>query len=287
VEGHVRCAGIVASRGQSGNAGEDVIGILPEFAIEMAAVSDVGTARGRNEDSCACVPELGLVAVADGVSGGLGGDTASRMAVEATCRAFREQPASLPMVKRLARAAQQANIEVHELSLFVPELRGMSTTLTAAVIDRGQLFAAHVGDSRLYLLRGGALSQVTKDHTAAAEQVRIGVRGDPSSVLTRSLGRDLICALDRIFLPLLQGDALVLCSDGLHRVLTDAEMEALLRGADAAAACRALIDAANSRGTPDNLTAAVVRMTGPIPPQERPPRLGERILKLVEALRTA
>src|SRR5260370_16143780 len=145
VEGHVRCAGMGDSRGQSGNAGEDVLGFVPDFAMGMAAVSDVGPARGRNEDSCACVPELGLVAVADGVSGGLGGDTASRMAVEATCRAFRQQPASLPMVKRLARAAQQANIEVHELSLFVPELRGMSTTLTAAVLDRGPLFLAHVG----------------------------------------------------------------------------------------------------------------------------------------------
>src|SRR5260370_2786187 len=92
VEGHVRCAGIVASRGQSGNAGEDVIGILPEFAIEMAAVSDVGTARGRNEDSCACVPELGLVAVADGVSGGLGGDTATPMARGAPCPPFRHPP---------------------------------------------------------------------------------------------------------------------------------------------------------------------------------------------------
>src|SRR5260370_41889253 len=109
------------------------------------------------------------------------------------------------MVKRLARAAQQANIEVHELSLFVPELRGMSTTLTAAVIDRGQLFAAHVGDSRLYLLRGGALSQVTKDHTAAAEQGRFGGRGAPSSVLTRSLGRDRVCPLGRLSLPLRHG----------------------------------------------------------------------------------
>lgn len=260
--------------------------IEPEYAIEMAALSDVGTTRARNEDCCACLPELGLVVVADGVSGGRGGDTASSKAVETTSRALREQPATLPAIKRIVRAAQQANIEVHELSLFVPELRGMSTTLTAALIDRGQLFAAHVGDSRLYLLRDGALSQVSKDHTAAAEHVRIGVIGDPSTVLTRSLGRDLICALDRISLPLLQGDVVLLCSDGLHRVLADPEMAALLRGADAAGACRALIDAANARGSPDNLTAGVVRVTGPVPARPRPTGLGDKILQLVDALRS-
>jgi len=263
-----------------------VIDIVTDVSIEMAAATDTGTSRARNEDACACVPELSLVAVADGVSGGRGGDTASRMAVEAATRAYREQPASLPAGKRLARAAQQANIEVHELSLFVPELLGMSTTLTAAVIDGGQLVAAHVGDSRLYLLRGDLFTQVTKDHTAAAEQVRLGVKGDPSMVLTRSLGRDLICALDRITLPLVQGDVLLLCSDGLHRVLTESEMAGLLRGADAAGACRALIDAANARGTLDNVTAGVIRMAGPVPAQQRPAGLGEKLLQLVGARRS-
>jgi protein phosphatase len=255
--------------------------LLPEFAVEMAAVSHVGTRRPHNEDSCACAPEAGLVAVADGVSGEKGGETASRMAVEATLRAFREQPGSVATPRRLARAAQQANIEVHELSLFVPELRGMSTTLTAAVIDRGQLHAVHIGDSRLYLLRGGACTQLTKDHTAAAEHVRLGVLGDPASVLTRSLGRDLICALDHISMPLLQGDLLLLCSDGLHRVLAESEMERVVRDADAAGACQALIDTANGRGTADNLTAAVVRITGPIPPRPQPAGLAGRLRQFV------
>ena len=256
-------------------------GLVHECAFGMAALSDVGTQRQRNEDSCACAPDLGLVAVADGVSGGQGGDTASRMAVEATLRVYRELPPSLGPAKRLARAAQQANIEVHELSLFVPELRGMSTTLTAAAVEGGSLYAVHVGDSRLYLMRDGTLSQLTKDHTAAAERVRLGVVGDPSSVLTRSLGRDLICSLDRFSMPLLQGDVLVLCSDGLHRVLAEVEILTLARGAAAAEACAALIETANRRGTPDNLTAAIVRMTGPISPRPRAPGLGERFRQLV------
>ncbi len=255
-------------------------GLLHEFAFEMAALSDAGTQRDHNEDACACAPDAGLVAVADGVSGGRGGETASRMAVEATLREFREQPASLGIARRLARAAQRANIDVHERSLFVPELTGMSTTLTAAAIDRGRLFAVHVGDSRLYLLRGGTLTQLTKDHTAAAEHVRVAV-ADASCVLTRSLGRELICALDRISIALQQGDALVLCSDGLHRVLSELEIRQRVRGGDAASCCEALIEIANRRGTADNVTAAVVRITGPTPAPRRPPGWGDRFRQLV------
>jgi protein phosphatase len=254
---------------------------MRETLFEMAALSDPGTERARNEDCCLCAAELGFVAVADGVSGDRGGDTASRMAVEGTLRAYRQQPPSGGAARRLARAAQQANIEVHELSLFVPELRGMSTTLTAVVIEDGTLYAAHVGDSRLYLWRNGSLSQLTKDHTAAAEHVRLGVIGDPATVLTRSLGRDLICTLDRISMPLLQGDALVLCSDGLHRVLGESEMEALVRGAEPARACEALIATANGRGTADNVTAAVVRITGPTPQRPRASGLRERFRQFV------
>ena len=262
----------------------------PEYGFEMAALTDVGTARDHNEDHCGMLlesPTSGVIGVADGVSGSEGGETASRMSVEVLLRAFAGQPASLGPARRLARSVQQANIEVHELALMVPELRGMATTLTAAAIERGELNAAHVGDSRLYLLRGGAITQLTKDHTVAAEQNRLGLLSDERarrhpgrSVLTRSLGRELICALDRIRLPLEQGDALLLCSDGLHGVLEGAEMESLVRGAGAESACRALIDATRARGAPDNLTAAVVRMTGPIPKQ-RPAGLGERLRQLV------
>jgi len=261
--------------------------LLPEPAFEMAAHSDRGTERERNEDSCACAPEVGLVAVADGVSGALGAETASRMAVDALAREYRSLPASLSTARRLARAAQRANIEVHELSLFVPELRGMSTTLTAAVVDGGQLHAVHVGDSRLYLIRRGAVSQLTKDHTAAAERVRFGVNGDPSFVLTRSLGRELICTLDRITMTLQEGDLLLLCSDGLHRVLAEQELEQVVRDADASQACRALIETANGRGTPDNVTAAVVRMIGPISPPARAPGLAERFRRLIGLRGTA
>jgi protein phosphatase len=190
---------------------------------------------------------------------------------------------------------QRANIEVYELSLTVPELRGMATTLTAVTLDRGELSVAHVGDSRLYLMREGKLTQLTKDHTVAAEQVRLGVlsearaRKHPGrSVLTRSLGRELIVSLDRISLAARQGDSLLLCSDGLYNVLDDREIAALLSEAGPAReACKALIDAANARGTYDNVTAAVARMRGAGAEAKEPAGIGARLRHLLDWARRA
>ena len=251
-------------------------------ALDVAALSDVGTERAGNEDSCGVLLEgaaCAVVVVADGVSSAPGGEVASQMAVDVLLRAYREAPASQHAGVRLYRAVQQANIEIHDRGIAVPELRGMATTLTAVALEDGDLTAVHVGDSRLYLVRDGELAQLTKDHTAAAEKVRYGLlsaeraRTHPDrSVLTRSVGRELIVSRDQLTRRLAQGDVLVLCSDGLYNVLADDELEALVRGRDAAEAATALIAAANARGTPDNLTAAVVRVTGPVP--EQPPAAG-------------
>jgi protein phosphatase len=259
-----------------------------EYAFDVAVLSDVGTEREHNEDHADFLVEsasCGLVAVADGVSGQPGGGTASREAIDALVKAFKDADAKLGGAKRLWRAAQEANIAVYESAIVVPELRGMATTLTAVVLERGELAAAHVGDSRLYLVRGGEVMQLTKDHTVAGERVRMGLLGEARarqhpgrSVLTRSLGRELIVAIDRITRPLASGDVLVLCSDGLYNVLDDREIAELVRGRDAAGACRALVGAANERGTLDNVTAAVVRATGAIPAPARPSglaRLGQ------------
>jgi serine/threonine protein phosphatase PrpC len=240
------------------------------FEIEVAGVTDVGTEREHNEDQCGHVLEseaCGLVVVADGVSSAEAGETASHTAVAATLRTFTEQPPGTATAKRLYRAVQQANIEIYDLATVVPELRGMTTTLTAVAVDRGELWAAHIGDSRLYLCRDDRLVQLTKDHTVAGERSRLGLmsksraRLHPDrSVLTRSLGRELIVPIDRLSNRLYRGDALLVCSDGLYNVLEDDEMTPLLRGHDAGTACRRLVDAANERGTLDNVTAAVLRV---------------------------
>jgi protein phosphatase len=164
----------------------------------------------------------------------------------------------------------------------------MSTTLTAAVVERGELTAVHVGDSRLYLVRGREIVQLTKDHTVAAEKVRMRLlspekaRTHPDrSVLTRSVGRELIVSRDRLGRRLAQGDLLVACTDGLHAVLADAEIARAVHGRPPADACRALLEAANARGTPDNLSAAVLRVVGPTPGAEAPSGLRERLGRLL------
>ncbi len=247
-------------------------------AFELALLSDVGTNRPDNEDCCGHLsegPESAVFAVADGVGGYEGGEIASRMAIDMTLTSYTESPREWGASKRLSRAVQAANIEIRNRALVVPELCRMATTLTAVAVEKGRLVAAHVGDCRLYLIRGGHISQITKDHTMIAERVRMGLMSEARarthperSMLTRSLGHELIVGVDRISMPLRQGDTVIVCSDGLYNVLEDGEIAELVRGLEAPQACCLLIDTANRRGTADNLTAAVFRMLAEIDPRE-------------------
>ena len=239
-------------------------------AFELALLSDVGTTRPDNEDSCGHFiesPDSVVFAVADGVGGYEGGEIASRMAVDVLLEAYRESPVEWGAAKRLYRAITRANIEVHDKALTVPELSRMATTMTAVAVEKGILSAVHIGDCRLHLVRHSHISVVTKDHTMVADRVRMGVmtaaraKTHPErGMLLRSLGRELIASIDRITLPLLERDRLILCSDGMYNVLEDKELESISRDVDAETACRNLIEAANNRGTSDNLTCAVFRM---------------------------
>jgi protein phosphatase len=244
-------------------------------AFDLALRSHPGTSRPTNQDAHGFLDDGSdriVFVVADGVGGYDGGEEASRIAVDITLSNFRESPTAWSPEKRLSRAVQDANIAIHDRALIVPELSQMRTTITAVLIERWQLFAAHVGDCRLYLARSGALVQITKDHTVAAERALRGlVRGvdeEARSTLTRCLGNDLIVAIDRISRTVQGGDVLLLCSDGLYKVLDDRELHALVEGRAAEEACAALIEAANAKGTPDNLTAAVLRVPDGITPPE-------------------
>jgi PPM family protein phosphatase len=246
-----------------------------QSSFDLAVLSDAGTDRPDNEDACGCFiesPEAALAVVADGIGGYEGGEIASRMAVDVTLEAYRRSPPAWGAAKRLYRAVQRANIEIHYRAIAVPALRRMGTTLTAAVIEGGRLSAAHVGDCRLYLARRGRISQITKDHTVVAEHVRMGLmtaaraRNHPErSMLSRSIGHELIVSVGRFSMPLIKGDRVLVCSDGLYNMLEERELELELRSGDAATACKALIEAANARGSADNLTAAVFMMNGATP----------------------
>jgi serine/threonine protein phosphatase PrpC len=236
--------------------------------FELAALTDIGTDRPNNEDACG-VWQAGaaecLIIVADGVGGYEGGEIASQMAVEISLAAYRESDPRVAVPKRLLRAVQRANIEIYNRRLTVPELGRMATTVTAAVFCEGMLYAAHVGDCRLYLVRGGKIRQLTKDHTMIGERVRLGLisaqeaRLHPErNALSRCLGHELIVSIDRLTIPLAGGDQVLLCSDGLHGTLSERDLSQLIRGLAPLPACRRLIEQANLRGAADNVTAAVL-----------------------------
>ena len=244
--------------------------LVEPFEIEVAALSDTGSERGHNEDHCGKFVKSktsALVAVADGMATLEGGDLAAQRAVLGLVRSFRELAPGMTQAQRLVRAARNTNYELYDMAVVVPQLRGMSTTLTAVAVSDGDMTAAHVGNSRVYLIRDGYINQLSKDHTvgaeAAAETGHYELKG--SNTLTRTLGRELIVSVDLFELDLVQGDVVILCTDGLCRVFEDLEIAALVKGLDAATACRKLVDEANAIGTIDNVTVAVVRVVGETP----------------------
>ncbi len=219
---------------------------MPRRPADVAARTDPGLVRERNEDRWLARDYAGvtLIAVADGVGGEAGGDVASTAAIEALARTF-----SPPSFRESARSAlgdavQQANAAVLEASTD-ERLRRAATTLVAAAIRGREAAVANLGDSRAYLIRGGTIRQLTTDHS-----------GDTASSITRFLGDPRGVQPD-IFVETLQpADRLVLCSDGLTRHVSDAEVASAMSD-DPDRAADALVALARSRGGEDNITVIV------------------------------
>jgi PPM family protein phosphatase len=233
--------------------------------IEFFQATDVGCVREINEDSVGYWPhDDGMVfAVADGLGGEEAGEVASRLALEVLARELDRAPGNWTVAKRLRRSFQEANLEIYNKAITVPELRGMGTTLTATALTGGTLVAAHVGDTRLYLAREGKLTQLTKDHTWVAEQVQYGLvsaeaaRSHPRRhVLTRCLGRELIVGIDVLTLDMRPGDVLCQMSDGAHGYFREEDLVRFLREPPEAA-CRTVVERARECGGEDNLSIQV------------------------------
>ena len=233
------------------------------FSLDVAVKTDKGTGCAHNEDHCGSVvlsTRSALLVVADGNSTTEGGELASERAVTTVIRSFGETPHQLQQIERLVRAVRNANYEIREMALTVPQLGGMSATLTAVSVSDGLMSAAHVGNGRVYLIRDGEMVQLSKDHTVAAEAGRPDEGG---GTLTRQLGTELIIPIDLFEIHLLQHDVVVICTDGLHRVLSEEEIVATATTGDAATVCRRLIERANHVGAPDNVSVGVVGVVGP------------------------
>lgn len=227
-----------------------------------AAKTDVGRVRQGNED--AYLVEEPLFAVADGMGGHLGGEVASATAVEAiTSSSSKQMPRDTSALAELVRGANSA---IWDKAQNDPELKGMGTTCTVALIDDGALHIAHVGDSRAYLLRNGELSQLTEDHTLVGRMVREGrlapeeaERHPQRSIITRALGADAGVEVDEISMPLQEGDRILICSDGLtSMVAEDTIHDVLVEERDRDSATDRLVELALGAGGEDNVTVVVV-----------------------------
>ncbi|QIA26892.1 Stp1/IreP family PP2C-type Ser/Thr phosphatase [Thermaerobacter sp. PB12/4term] len=241
--------------------------------LRLAARTHPGWVRENNEDAylAEALPGDGgwLLAVADGMGGHRAGEVASWLAL----RTLREcVVAGLP----LAQAVVAANQEVFRRQAGDPDLSGMGTTLTVAVIGRGgAVELCHVGDSRAYLLRQGHLERLTQDHSLVEEFVRNGAlteqearRHPQRNLLTRAIGTDVSVPVDETTVQLEPSDVLLLCSDGLSEALPDSRLADLLAAAgpgDVALQVEALIEAALAAGGSDNITAVLAWWDGDAP----------------------
>jgi protein phosphatase len=245
--------------------------------IEVSVQSDIGCQRQNNEDSFGYwEPEDDqqflrkgrLAVVADGMGGYEGGQEASRLAVETLLEVYRDFGGDDPQAA-LVEALQAAHEQIRQYSFAHPELRGMGTTCTAAAIVQDALYYVHVGDTRLYLIRDGQITRVTRDHSYVGRLVESGMISQEEAethpqrnILTAALGTnpDLIMDSPGRPEPLRPEDVLLICSDGLWGQVRDSEILDAVENKSAEQAGRKLIELARERGGPDNITVEILRL---------------------------
>jgi PPM family protein phosphatase len=231
--------------------------------VEQAGRTDVGRQRSANEDTLVLSPPF--FGVADGMGGARAGEVASALAAGV----FEETgPTDQPPEAELTGILQEANRRIYELAASDEAHRGMGTTLTAAKVHGGEVSLGHVGDSRAYLMRDGALEQLTRDHSLVAELERTGqitaeaAENHPQrSIITRALGPESHVEVDTYTVTGKDGDLFLICSDGLTGMVGDEELAALLRAPTTLEeTAEALVRAANQSGGRDNITVVLFRL---------------------------
>lgn len=246
-------------------------------AITVARATHIGKLREHNEDAVASDLSIGLVLLADGMGGYQAGEVASEIAVliiaaemtesmQRNTRALKSEPNLLSVVNMLLNAVERTNASIYEISQLQPECAGMGTTLVAGVFVDNKLVLGHIGDSRMYRLRGENLTQLTEDHSLVQEQINAGLItteqakvAKNKNLVTRALGIDRMVELELQELAVEVGDTYLLCSDGLTDLVDDAEIAKILLEAkgDIAYAADKLVDTANAQGGLDNISAVI------------------------------
>lgn len=283
--------------------------------ISVFGKTDVGRTRDHNEDTflvadlsrrvASLHPEVrehevgprgSLFMVADGMGGAAAGEVASRMAADLVfghmTTVWPEDPevSANRFAYRMKEAVELANNRIHAHAKEHPEVRGMGTTATVAGVFGNGLYLAQVGDSRAYLVRQGVATQITKDQSLMQRLVEAGElteeeaeQSERRNIILQALGPDPRVKVDLTFQELRQGDVLVLCSDGLSgQVKKDEIAEVVTANPDLVEACARLIEAANERGGPDNITAVAARFTGDLPEADGTAGVGHMVYPLQE-----
>jgi serine/threonine protein phosphatase PrpC len=246
--------------------------------IELAGLSDIGCLRADNEDRYAYWEASDqaqfdsrgrLAIIADGMGGCEGGQEASRIAVETVERVYRSAPDGDPR-SWLLEGFRAAHERILEQASRHPELQGMGTTCTAIVLRGGSLYYAHVGDSRLYLVRDSKIDCLTRDQSYVGRLVEQGVISAEEAlshphrnilIMALGVGPEILPESPEQPIALEKGDALLLCTDGLWSMVNDHEMQLALAGGTLEQACQDLVQMAKQRGAPDNITIQTVRTT--------------------------
>lgn len=251
--------------------------------VEFKGQTDVGRKRGHNEDCFLVVPEFNLCMVADGMGGHSAGEVASQMAVQSVAEFFRDTEEDSDVTwpfkedrgisedeNRIATGVKLANLRIHESAAANPNQRGMGTTIVSMFFRNRFGVIGHVGDSRVYRLRGEALEMLTEDHSLLNDYLKMKeltpeeIENFPhKNVIVRALGMKESVQVDVIRSDVRNGDIYMLCSDGLSGMINDGEIAEIMRRHrdDLDACAQALIDASNAAGGNDNITCVLARIS--------------------------
>ncbi len=232
----------------------------------MAGMTDAGRVREHNEDAIAWDSEQGWALLADGMGGHNAGEVASAIAVEVISEQLKSAEDGIAGAL-LESAVEQANSAIYQQATAQPRLYTMGTTVVALSLHAHTLHCAHVGDSRLYRLRGGELQQLSRDHSLVQELLDEGMidaeqarTSEQKNVITRALGLEPEVEVEMTEDTALGGDSYLLCSDGLSDRLRDEEIAELLAGEALPEVAENLINAANRHGGEDNISVIVIRV---------------------------
>ena len=248
-----------------------------QFKLIIAGCTDPGLRRNHNEDHIGFNQDMGIAVLADGMGGHQAGEIASHMAVESVLEnlqnlADRETSRSITgsqLLEYVSNTISYSNSMIYQASEALDEHKGMGTTLVAAIVQGSQFYAGHVGDSRIYLYREESLMRITKDHSLVQDLVDRGFYTEEEArmasvghIVTRALGTKAEVEVDTVQHEIVDGDLLLLCSDGLSDMVADWLIEETLkdRGTELHTTAKKLVELANQNGGKDNISVILVQL---------------------------